>query len=356
MSTLVILGSGIMATALATPWTDNGGEVRLVGTFLDREIIDSIKTTGVHPNLKLKVPEGVTAYQLEEAEQAFEGAEYVMSGVNSFGVDWAGEQFAHLLKPGMNVIALAKGVQADDDGNFTILPKALANKVPEDVRDQCTWSAIAGPSIAGEVAVHRHTSVVFTSEDREVAEMWKSKFETDFYHVWTSADFTGVEACACTKNCYALGAGFMQGLLDAMGDEAGDLYVNFNYGAALFGQASIEMQQWVEFFGGDPRTVMGLPGIGDCFVTSMGGRNVRVGRLVGSGLTFSEAKAKMPGVTLEGAAAIVVMGKALERLTERGVIPAEQFPLLRHLYQVVGLDAKVDLPWKSFFGTNGSGY
>ena len=67
----------IMATALATPWTDNGGEVRLVGTFLDREIIDSIKTTGVHPNLKLKVPEGVTAYQLEEAEQAFEGAEYV---------------------------------------------------------------------------------------------------------------------------------------------------------------------------------------------------------------------------------------------------------------------------------------
>ena len=30
------------------------------------------------------------------------------------------------------------------------------------------------------------------------------------------------------------------------------------------------------------------------FVTSMGGRNVRVGRLVGSGLRFSEAREQMP--------------------------------------------------------------
>ena len=73
MATLVVLGSGIMATALATPFTDNGNEVRLVGTHLDREIIESIKTTGVHPNLNLKVPDGVTAYQLEDAAEAFEG-------------------------------------------------------------------------------------------------------------------------------------------------------------------------------------------------------------------------------------------------------------------------------------------
>ena len=63
MATLVVLGSGIMATALATPFTDNGNEVRLVGTHLDREIIDSIKNTGVHPNLNLEVPPNVTAYQ-----------------------------------------------------------------------------------------------------------------------------------------------------------------------------------------------------------------------------------------------------------------------------------------------------
>ncbi len=354
MATLVVLGSGIMATALATPFTDNGHEVRLVGTHLDRAIIDSIKSTRVHPNLNLTVPDNVTAYQLEDAAEAFEGAELVMSGVNSFGVDWAGEQLAGLLRPGQHLIALAKGMQADAEGNLTILPRALMAHIPDELRSQVSISAIAGPSIAGEVAIRRHTSVVFTGEDAGVLAMWKELFETDFYHVWTSTDFVGVEVCAATKNCYAFGAGFMHGLLNALGEE-NPQYVNFNYGAALFGQASVEMTQFMDLLGGRQSTVLGLPGIGDCFVTSMGGRNVKVGTLVGAGLTFTEARAQMPGVTLEGAAAIKVIGDAFERLTERGVLRPEQFPLLRHLHAVVAKDAAVDVPWKTFFGSDGSG-
>ena len=354
MATLAVLGAGIMATALATPFTDNGGEVRLVGTHLDRAIIDSIRSTGVHPNLNLAVPPNVTAYQLEDAAEAFDGADLVMSGVNSFGVDWAGERLASLLRPGVHVIALAKGMQADADGNLTILPQALMAQLPDELRGQVSISAIAGPSIAGEVAIRRHTCVVFTGEDPEVLAMWKALFETDFYHVWTSTDFVGVEVCAATKNCYAFGAGFMHGQLTALG-ETDSQYVNFNYGAALFGQASVEMTEFMDLLGGQRSTVLGLPGIGDCFVTSMGGRNVKVGTLVGAGLTFTQARDRMPGVTLEGAAAIQVIGDAFERLTERGVLQPDQFPLLRHLHEVVAKDRAVNVPWKTFFGSDGSG-
>ncbi|MFL5663432.1 MAG: glycerol-3-phosphate dehydrogenase, partial [Ktedonobacteraceae bacterium] len=59
MTTVSILGSGIMGTALSFPLADNGNEVRLVGTHLDRDIINSIKKTGVHPGLDRKVPETV---------------------------------------------------------------------------------------------------------------------------------------------------------------------------------------------------------------------------------------------------------------------------------------------------------
>ena len=53
MTTVAVLGSGIMGSALAVPLTDNGHEVRLVGTHLDREIIDSVKSSRIHPNLDL---------------------------------------------------------------------------------------------------------------------------------------------------------------------------------------------------------------------------------------------------------------------------------------------------------------
>ena len=338
-----------MATALTFPLVDNGHDVRLVGTHLDHDIIDSIRATGVHPNLDRKVPETVRAYQLEEAEEAFEGAEIAMSGVNSFGVRWAGKQFASLLKPGMMVLSIAKGMEAEKNGDLRILPEVLAEEVPPDLREQVSWSAIGGPSIAGEVAVRRDTCVVFTGRDADVLEKLAATFRTDYYHVWTSTDFIGVEVCAATKNCYALGAGFMEGILDRKGEQEAR-YRNYNYGAALFGQAARELGRFMELLGGEPETPYGLAGVGDMFVTSMGGRNVKVGRLVGSGLRFSEARKRMPGVTLEGAAAIKVIGDALPKLTERGVIAPEDFPLMRHLHAVIAEDELLDMPWSAFFG------
>src|SRR5258706_16344813 len=123
MTIVSVLGSGIMATALSFPLADNGHDVRLVGTHLDRDIIDSIKKTGVHPGLDRKVPETVRAYQLEEAKEAFEGAEVALSGVNSFGVLCAGEQLVSLLKPGIMVISIAEGMESAKSGDLRILPR-----------------------------------------------------------------------------------------------------------------------------------------------------------------------------------------------------------------------------------------
>jgi glycerol-3-phosphate dehydrogenase (NAD(P)+) len=350
MTTVSVLGSGIMATALSFPLSDNGHEVRLVGTHLDREIIDSIQQTGVHPDLDLKLPDGVRAYQLEEAENAFEDAEVAMSGVNSFGVHWASEQFASLLKPGMMVIAVTKGLEADEEGNLRILPETLAEQVPRELGEQVSWSAITGPAIAGEVAVRRDTCVVFTGEDMVALDKLAGVFRTGYYHVWTSRDFIGCEVCAAIKNCYAFGAGFMDGILDREGEQE-SRYRNYNYGAALFGQATRELGQWMELLGGKPQTPYGLAGVGDMFVTSMGGRNVKAGRFAGAGVPFSEVQNdRMKGVTLEGVAAIGVIGGALLKLTERGVIQEQDFPLMRHLYGVVAEDEPLDMPWDTFFG------
>ena len=46
MAVITIIGAGMMGSALAFPARENGNTVRLVGTPLDREIIDTCRKTG----------------------------------------------------------------------------------------------------------------------------------------------------------------------------------------------------------------------------------------------------------------------------------------------------------------------
>ena len=349
MTTVTMLGAGIMASALTVPLAENGHEIRLVGTHLDTEIVDSVQRTGVHPGLQLTLPDAVRAHQLDDAEAAFDGADVVLSGVNSFGVRWAGQQLARLLRPGTPVVAIAKGMEAADDGDLRILPHVLADQLPDELGAQTPIAAIAGPSIAGEVAVRRHTAVIFAGDDQDVQDRLAGLFRTDRYHVQTSTDLVGVEVCAAVKNCYALSVGFGEGVLTRDGDSDAS-YRNHNYEAALFGQGAREMGRLLTLLGGRPETAYGLAGVGDMYVTSAGGRNIRVGRLIGAGSTFSQADAELGHITLEGAAAITGIGGALPLLTDRGVIAAADLPLMRALHDVIGKDQPLDLPWGAMFG------
>ena len=348
MTTIAILGSGVMGSALTFPLADNGHDIRLIGTHLDRDIIDSIRATGVHPGLKRSLPESVRPYLIEEIEAAFDGAEIVVSGVNSSGVRWAGQQLAALLQPEMLVIAIAKGMAANEDGDLRILPDVLAEHVQPELRSRVSWAAIGGPSIAGEVAARRDTCVVFTGHEQAALDRLAATFRTGWYHVWTSTDLVGVEVSAAMKNCYAVGVGFAEGVLDRLG-QTGSPDRNHNYEAALFAQGAAEIAQMARLLGGRPETPYGLAGVGDLFVTSTGGRNVRVGRLLGAGVRFSGARARMGEITLEGAAAIRVIGGALPKLTDRGLIGEQDFPLMRHLHAVVGQDQPLRMPWSAFF-------
>jgi len=349
MANVVILGAGVMGSAMTAPLAENGHDVRLVGTHLDGEIIDAIRATGVHPRLEREIPPPVRTFQLEEIEAAFEDAEIVVSGVNSLGVEWAGECLAGVLRPGQVVIAVTKGVRARENGDLRILPEVLAEPVPADVRDRVGWAAIVGPAIAGEVAARRETCVVFCGTDEPVLDRLAAAFRTGWYHVWTSVDLVGCEICAAAKNCYALGIGLAEGELERRGE--GDSRDRaHNYEAALFAQSAVEIRGWASLLGGDPDMAAWLPGVGDLYVTATGGRNVRVGHLLGTGLGFTDAAARLGNPTLEGASAIKVFGAALGELTARGVVGEDHFPLMRQLYELIALERPLDMPWSRFFG------
>jgi glycerol-3-phosphate dehydrogenase (NAD(P)+) len=351
MATVAVLGAGRMGTALCAPLLERGHRVRLVGTHLDRDYIEALRSTGVHPGLLHPLPPGGSFQQFEELADALDGADRVAIGVNSQGVEWAAAALAPHLRPGTPLLMVTKGI-AWSDGAFALLPDILVAGLPEAIRSTIHPVAITGPCVAGELVRGNDTCVVFASRDENDAKAWADLARTSCYHVWTSGDLVACEWCAALKNAYAIGVGIAQGLHTRRGGDLGHAVAlqgvaTHNLEAGVFSQASIEMTALVRLAGGDPALVAGLPGVGDLFVTCYA-RNLRLGQLLGSGLGIEDAVARMEGATLEGLDAVRAVGRALPSLEAAGRITANDLPLLRHLLAIVDEGATVAIPFDRF--------
>ncbi len=341
-----------MGTATAWPLSDNGHTVRLVGTHLDKNIIESCKADHYHPRLKRRLPAGVYPFYVEEIGEALDGVEIIVSGVNSLGVHWVGKTIGPHLKPGQMVIAVTKGLEAGADGKPLILPDVLYQELPSAVRKQVSLAAIGGPCIAGELAGRHSSCVVFGSRHAPAVESLASVFRTSYYNIWTTTDLLSLELCAALKNAYTLGVGIAAGLLERQGgvDEA-DAAMH-NLAAGLFAQGCTEIARVLTLCGGNPSFAYGLPGAGDFFVTVQGGRSMRLGKLLGSGKSYQEARQIMRGETLEAAEIVMEISKILPTLLSihgsRGNA-SQALPLLQMLVDIVVNGRTVDPPLADFF-------
>jgi len=191
MSIITIVGAGMMGSAIGIPAAHNGHEVRLVGTPLDRDIINHARETGWHLTMKRKLPETYKYYQFEEMQEALRGAELLVGGVSSFGVEWFAENVLKAIDPELPILTVTKGMMDDEEGNLTVYP---------DLFEQLSGNrglklnAVGGPCTSYELADLDHTEVAFCGKDRELLRWIRSLFETDYYNVSVSTDVIGVEA------------------------------------------------------------------------------------------------------------------------------------------------------------------
>jgi glycerol-3-phosphate dehydrogenase (NAD(P)+) len=331
-----------MASALTFPATENGHEVRLVGTHLDRDIIDSAELTGFHPTLKRQLPkEGLKYYQLEDVELALDGTNAVLCGVSSFGVDWFCEKILPLIPDSVPVLSVTKGMVDQEDGSMITYPDYFISKLPAGKK--LSINAIGGPCTSYELADKDHSAVAFCGEDMEILRRFKKLFSTDYYHISLSTDVVGVECAVALKNAYALGVSLAVGL--ALGPD-GTGKEHYNSQAALFGQSVKEMKQLLTIVGGGEENI--IYGAGDLYVTIFGGRTRKIGTLLGRGLSFEKAIAELEGVTLESIVIATRTASCVRRLAERGVVKLRDFPLLMHVDDIINNGASVAIPWAAF--------
>ena len=344
MAIVTIIGSGMMGSALAFPARENGNEVRLVGTHLDREIIETCKKTNRHPKFVKDFPEGLKFYQIEDMERAIDGADLIIGGVSSFGVEWFADKVLPALQENVPVITVTKGLMDMPDGTLITYPAYWQQRL-EKIGKKLSLNAIGGPCTSYELVAHDQTEVAFCGEDLQTLSWIRSVMETDYYHISVTTDVVGIESAVALKNGYALGVALTIGLNQK---EFGiDSELHFNSQAAVFYQSLREMAKLLEFQGAGTLDNLAV-GIGDLYVTVYGGRTRLIGILLGRGLRIDEAKAELNGVTLESLVVAERVARAVRKSAQLGKLNLSDFPLLLHIDEILTQGREVEIPWNAF--------
>ena len=348
MAIVTIIGSGMMGSALAFPARENGNTVRLVGTPLDREIIDTCRKTGRHPKFKTDFPEGVGYYQVDEIDTAIAGADLIIGGVSSFGVDWFGDFVLPRLDGSAPVITVTKGLMDTPDGRLLTYPDIWRQKL-DKLGKKLSLNAIGGPCTSYELVAHDQTEVAFCGGDIATLKRIRDIMSTDYYHISVTTDVTGIESAVALKNGYALAIALTIGMNQK--ERGIDSELHFNSQAAVFGQSVREMARLLRLQGAESLDNLCV-GAGDLYVTVYGGRTRLVGILLGRGLDIDEAKAELNGVTLESLVVAERVARAVRVRAEKGELSLDDYPLLMQVDDILH-HSPASIPWeKMTFGNN----
>lgn len=284
---ITIFGAGAMGTALAISLARKGEQVTLWGSEYDSRVLPDLIEKRSHPALPAKLPQEVRVAGPEELEQAAKGAMIGVMGAHSAGARSLAKMVGAAIGDARIVVSLAKGLEPESRKRMTeVYSEELGKPVV----------AVGGPALAAEVAEGLPCTAVLGCDDAGSLKETTNAFGSDTYLVHDTSDCAGLEYCTTAKNVGAIAAGIVEGI----GNRREQAYKNAR--AALFTQSVHEMADLVEGLGGRRDTALGLAGMGDLLVTSLGGRNRMYGEMVGSGADPKHAEEDMKerGMTVEG--------------------------------------------------------
>ena len=342
MKKIVIIGAGAMGTAFAVPCIENKNDVTIVGTHLENELIDDINSNNkIHPALKTQLSNEIKFEKFEKLQSILEhDLDIVVCGVSSAGIEWFVKQISKNYKDTISLVLLTKGLSILDSELSTLSDK-IKNLLKKEGHSEVNISAIKGPCLAAGLANKMRTGTVIANNNIEESQSLKEIISTNYYSTEISEDITGVELSGAIKNIYSMLIGASEGLSNSEASKEIQSKYFLNTAASLIHRSISEMVEFVSHYGGKPETVYGLAGLGDLYVSAIGGRNSLMGKYLGEGYLYNEAKEKfMKNVTVEGAQLALEIGpKILQDLNPK------HFPLMFSVLQTICENKKLKISW-----------
>ena len=342
MKKIVIIGAGAMGSAFAVPSIENKNDVTIVGTHLENELIDSIISNNqIHPTLKTKLPKEIKFEKFEKLQTILEkDLDIIVSGVSSVGIEWFVDQISKSYKNNNSIVLLTKGLSIFNN-ELTTLSDKIKSLLKKEGHSKINISAIKGPCLAAGLANKMRTGTVIANKDIKESQSLKETISTNYYSTEISEDINGVELSGAIKNIYSMLIGASEGLSNSKAPKEIQSKYFLNTAASLIHRSISEMVEFVSHYGGKPETVYGLAGLGDLYVSAIGGRNSLMGKYLGEGFLYNEAKEKfMKNTTVEGAQLALEIGpKILQDLNPK------HFPLMFSMLQTICENKKLEISW-----------
>ena len=342
MKKIVIIGAGSMGSAFAVPCIENKNDVTVVGTHLEDDLIKNIKLNNqTHPALKTQLSKEIKFEKYENLQTILEkNLDIIVCGVSSVGIEWFVKQISKNYKKKLPIVLLTKGLSIFDN-ELTTLSDKIRNLLKKDGHSEINISAIKGPCLAAGLANKMRTGTVIANLDIKESQLLKEIISTNYYSTEISEDITGVEISGAIKNIYSMLIGASEGLSNSKVSKDIQSKYYLNTAASLIHRSISEMVEFVKHYGGETETVYGLAGLGDLYVSAIGGRNSLMGKYLGEGYLYNEAKEKfMKYTTVEGAQLALEIGpKILQDLN------LTNFPLMFSMLKTICENKKLEINW-----------
>lgn len=263
-----VIGAGAWGTALANLLANKGLEVAL--WVFEQEVCADILEGRENKVFLPGVPLSANIHPSNDLDQVAVGKELLLLVVPSHVFRSIATRLVHHPTEETIIVSASKGIENKTHLTMSgileqLLPPRLHNRI----------AVLSGPSFAKEVAQRIPTAVTVAAHDPEVARVVQETFATEYFRVYTSYDVCGAELGGALKNVMAIAAGISDGL-----------GLGYNTRAAIITRGVTEIQRLGIRLGADPKTFMGLAGIGDLVLTCTGtlSRNWTVGHKMGQGM------------------------------------------------------------------------
>ena len=316
MGKILIIGGGAMGSAFSIPCLENNNLVAITEPYNKIFIKNLSSKNKFHSSLKINLPKKLkfVNYSRDIFKKKYD---LIVIALSLAGINFIGKELKDLsIKTPL--LVLTKGLKYDKNKKKLL---TISDLLKNDY-DVTNVSVLKGPCLAKELAKKNKTSVVVANKNIKIAKWIGKLISTRYYLTEFSKDIIGIEICSAIKNIYAMVIGSGQ---------------NLNAESDLFQKSVNEMKFLIKYFRGDVSTILGLAGIGDLYVSAIGGRNSKMGDLLGKGFTFAFAKKKfMPRDTVEGEQLAREIAPFIFKKIDK-----KKIPLMYHLLKTIINNKKI---------------